>query len=245
MWSPNGRRKIKNLLAFKHATNGRATTQGCPYESQNMQFPSPEIDAYLHELTPERSKVMQEMEALAKEENFPAVGPLVGRLLYQLIKISGANQILELGSGFGYSALWMAMALPDEGGILCTEFDKKKAEKGMKFLERAHLGHKVLYEVGDALETIKNYTRSYDFIFCDLNKERYPQALEMGLSRLKPGGLFVADNVLWSGNVLDPEDQSEATKGIREFNKSIYGHPDLFTTIVPLRDGVSISWKAG
>ena len=118
-----------------------------------MDFPSPEIDAYLHELTPERSEILVEMEALAADQMFPAVGPLVGRVLFQLARIAGARVIFELGSGFGYSALWLAMAIPEDGQIICTEFDKEKAEAGMRFLERAQMMHKVIYEVGDALES--------------------------------------------------------------------------------------------
>lgn len=209
-----------------------------------MEFPSPEITRYLQYLTPERSELMKEVESLAEERNFPAVGPLVGRFLFQLARVSKAKRILELGSGFGYSALWLAMAIPEDGQILCTEFERENAELGVKFLDRAKLRHKVIYEVGDALETLRRYQGPYDFIFCDLNKEQYPRALEMGLPRLKSGGLFVADNVLWSGKVLNADDASKATRGIREFNQKIYTHPELFSTIIPLRDGVSVSLKS-
>ncbi len=208
-----------------------------------MNFPSPEIDAYLYELTPERSELMKEMEAMAEERHFPSIGPLVGRFLYQVAKISNAKMIFELGSGYGYSALWLAMALPDDGQILCTEFDRAKAEIGMKFLDRAKLMHKVVYEIGDALECFHRYQGPFDIIFCDLDKHQYPKALEMGIPRLKEGGLFVADNVLWSGRILDEEDRSEATEGIRKFNEKIYSHPELFSTVLPLRDGMSLSLK--
>ncbi len=208
-----------------------------------MQFPSPEIDAYLKELTPESFELMKELEAQAEEQNFPIIGPLVGRLLYQLIKISKTKVIFELGSGFGYSALWMAMAIPEGSQIICTEYDKAKAEMGMRFLERAKLRHKVIYEVGDALQIFHRYEGPFDLIFCDIDKHQYPKALDLGLPRLKPGGLFVADNVLWSGKVLDEEDQSKATQGIREFNRKIYEDRHLFTSIIPLRDGVSVSLK--
>jgi predicted O-methyltransferase YrrM len=208
-----------------------------------MDFPSPDIDDYLHEITPERSELMKEMEALAEEQMFPAVGPLVGRFLYQLAKISGAKMIFELGSGFAYSAMWLAMAIPEDGQIVCTEFDKTKAELGLKFLDRAKLRHKVIYEIGDALESFHRYQGPFDLIFCDLDKHQYPKALEMGVPRLKKGGLFIADNVLWSGRILNPDDRSESTEGIRKFNEKIYSHPELFTTILPIRDGVSVSLK--
>jgi len=208
-----------------------------------MEFPSPEIDAYLKELTPETSELMNEIEALALEQDFPIIGPLVGRILYQWTKVSRAKTVFELGSGFGYSALWIAMALPEGGQIICTEFDKKKAERGMNFLERAKLRHKVIYEVGSALESFHRYQGPFDLIFCDIDKHDYPKALEMGVPKLRAGGLFLADNVLWSGRVLDPDDRSKETQGIRKFNERIYAHPELFSTILPVRDGVSVSLK--
>jgi len=208
-----------------------------------MDFPSPEIDAYLKDLTPERTEILREVEALAAEENFPIVGPLVGRILYQWVKVSQTKSVFELGSGYAYSALWIAMALPDNGQMVCTEFDKKKAERGMNFLDRAKLRHKVIYEVGSALEAFHRYQGPFDLIFCDLDKQDYPKALEMGVDRLKPGGLFLADNVLWSGRILDPEDRSKETQGIRKFNERIYSHPELFSTILPVRDGVAVCLK--
>lgn len=208
-----------------------------------MDFPSPEIDAYLHEITPERNEILAEMEALAAEQMFPAVGPLVGRVLFQLARISRAKTVFELGSGFGYSALWIALAIPDDGQIVCTELDKAKAELGMRFLDRAKLRHKVIYEVGDALESFHRYHGPFDLIFCDLDKHQYPKALELGVPKLKKGGLFIADNVLWSGRILDEEDRSKPTEGIRLFTRMIYENPELFSTILPLRDGVSVSLK--
>lgn len=208
-----------------------------------MQFPSPEIDEYLREFCPETSELMTEVEALAAEQDFPIIGPLVGRLLYQWVKVSKVKSVFELGSGFGYSALWIAMALPADGQIICTEFDKKKAERGMNFLERAKLRHKVIYEVGSALESFHRYRGPFDLIFCDIDKHEYPKALEMGLPKLKSGGLFMADNVLWSGRILDSEDRSKETQGIRKFNQMIFSNPELFSSIIPLRDGVSVSLK--
>ena len=208
-----------------------------------MEFPSPEISSYLYELTPARNALFKEMEELADETMFPAVGPLVGRFLYQLAHLAQAKFIFELGSGFGYSAQWFTMALPDNGQIICTELDKEKAASGLKFFERADQRHKVLYEIGDALEVFERYQGPFDLIFCDLDKERYPKVLELAVPRLRKGGLLVADNVLWSGRVLNEDDKTPSTRGIREFNQKCSQHPELFTTIIPLRDGISVSIK--
>jgi caffeoyl-CoA O-methyltransferase len=208
-----------------------------------MNFLPPEIESYLMSLTPPRDEILSELEAIAEEKGFPAVGPLVGRFLYQLVKISSTKTIFELGSGFGYSAFWLAMALPEDGQIVCTEWSKENAELGMKFLGRAGLKHKITYEVGDALEVFNRYAGPYDLIFCDIEKHQYPRALEIGLPKLKSGGLFVADNTLWFGRVADPEDHSAETEGIRQFDRMLYDNPYLFSTIIPLRDGVSVSVK--
>jgi len=208
-----------------------------------MDFPTPEIDAYLKELSPPTSDLMTELEALAAEQEFPIIGPLVGRVLYQWVKVSEAKTVFELGSGYGYSALWIAMALPEGGQLICTEFDKAKAEMGMKYLDRAKQRHKVIYEVGSALESFHRYQGPFDVIFCDIDKHEYPKALDMGLPKLRSGGLFIADNVLWSGRILDPEDCSKDTEGIRKFNEKIFGSPELISSILPLRDGVSVSLK--
>jgi len=208
-----------------------------------MEFPTPEILAYLHKLAPEPNPILKEMESVAVEQNFPAVGPLVGGVLYQMVKLTSAKMIFELGSGFGYSALWMALAASEEAQIVCTEFDHQKAEAGLKYLGRAKQLHKVIYEVGDGLESFRRYQGPFDLIFLDLDKEHYPKALEIAVPRLRPGGVLLADNVLWSGRVLDEDIRDPATEGIRQFNINVAHHPELFTTILPIRDGLSLSIK--
>ncbi|MCE9625025.1 MAG: O-methyltransferase [Deltaproteobacteria bacterium] len=164
-------------------------------------------------------------------------------MLYQLVKISQSKAVFEFGSCFGYSALWIAMALPEEGRIICTEFDKGKVERGRQYFDRAKLSHKVTFEVGDAFESFQRYPGPFDLIFCDLDKRYYPQVLEVAVPKLKSGGLLIADNVLWSGKVLDRHDHSKDTEGIRQFDKGIYCHPELFSSILPVRDGLSVSLK--
>src|SRR4030095_14037298 len=154
----------------------------------------PKITDYLLSLMPAPPKIFQEMEQLAQKRRFPVIGPLEGRLLYFLTKTSGAKRIFEFGSGFGYSALWFAMATPEDGQIICTEYDSANATLGRNFMDQAGYGSKVVFEVGDALQTIKNCEGPFDLIFCDMDKNLYPQALEKGLPKLKSGGLFIADN---------------------------------------------------
>jgi caffeoyl-CoA O-methyltransferase len=207
-----------------------------------MDIVHPEIEGYLHHLLPPREPVVAEMEALAEKNHFPIVGPLVGRLLYQLALIHRAERVLELGSGFGYSAYWFAKGLPKTGRVICTEGSADRIRQGVDFLRRAGLGNQVEFRQGDALELIAQMEGPFDIVFCDIDKASYPDALSLGLPRLRSGGLFIADNVLWSGRVATAADDPDTT-GIKAFNKAIYARPELTSTLIPLRDGVSVSIK--
>ena len=101
------------------------------------------------------------------------------------------------------------------------------------------------FEVGDALETIKKYPGPFDIVFIDVDKQGYPQALELARSRVRAGGLILTDNVLWSGRVLDASSGDASTRGVQRYDAEVFSAPDLFTTIIPLRDGVAVSLKLG
>ena len=203
---------------------------------------NPEIEEYLHKITPERDAVLREMEALGDELDFPIVGPLVGRLLYTLTKCLGARRILELGSGFGYSAYWFSMALPASGRVVCTESEKANADLAISFFKKAGIEDKIEYHIGDALKEIDEIEGEFGIIFNDINKHQYPEAFRKAVPRLRKGGLFISDNVLWSGRVLD-EKPDASTAAIIEFTRLLYSSNKLFTTIIPVRDGVSVSIK--
>lgn len=207
-----------------------------------MDIIDPEIEGYLEHLLPPREPVVAEMEAQAEKNRFPIVGPLVGRLLYQLTLIHHAERVAEIGSGFGYSAYWFAKGLPKTGKVICTEGSADRIRQGKEFLTRAGLIDRVEFRQGNALELITQADGQFDIIFCDIDKASYPDALAIGLPLLRSGGLFVADNVLWSGRVTSASDDPD-TAGIQTFNKALYSRPELTTTIIPLRDGVAVSIK--
>lgn len=202
-----------------------------------------DIERYLHGLLPERDPVLRKMERLAEEQEFPAVGPLVGRFLAQLAQMTGARRVLELGSGFGYSAYWWLTGMGDEGEVVLTDGSKAYATLATQFFDEAGWGRRIRFEVGDALATVERLRGPFDIIFIDIDKRQYPDAFRTALPKLKPGGLLVADNVLWFGSVAT-KDTSPETEAIREFTRLLYGTPGLWTTIVPLRDGVSVTVKA-
>lgn len=200
----------------------------------------PEVEAYLHHLTPPSPGVLPEMEARAAERGFPIIGPLVGRLLWLLASSRGARTVLEMGSGFGYSTAWFALAVGEGGKVVWTDSSTENCRQARDDLGRMGLNDRVEYHVGDSLEIAARIGGSYDIVFIDVDKHRYPEALDRALPRLAVGGLLVVDNALWSGDVARSEAESRALTGIRELNRRIYTHPDLLSVILPLRDGVAV-----
>jgi len=186
--------------------------------------------------------VLAEMEADATKNDVAIVGPAVARVLYQLATISGAKKVFEMGSAIGYSTIWWARAVGDGGRVVYTDGDPKRAEKARQYFDRAGVSSRISVRVGDALEFLSEEKVSYDIIFNDIDKIDYPRVFRLALPRLKSGGLFITDNVLWSGRVSKANPDA-TTKAILEFNKLIYESKDLFTTILPLRDGVAVCVK--
>ena len=199
-----------------------------------------EIHRYMESITPARPAVLREMEQYAADEGFPIVGPLVGRLLYQFATLVKAKRIMELGSGFGYSAYWFSLAIGSRGHIVMTDGDKAKKRRAMDYFKRAGLDTKFDFRVGDALRTIKKQEGPFDIIFNDIDKKDYPKTIELVAPRLRRGGLFITDNVIWDGKVAKRE-ADETTDAIKEFNQTLYHDGRFFTTIMPVRDGVSIA----
>jgi caffeoyl-CoA O-methyltransferase len=202
------------------------------------------VEDYLYSLLPPRDEVLTTMEAEAAKRDIPIVGPAVARILYQLAVMSGAKTVFELGSAIGYSTIWWARAVGEGGRVIYTDGDRKNAEEARGYFERAGVNDRIAIKVGDALEFLSEEKQEFDIIFCDVDKEDYPRAFRLALPRLRKGGLFVADNVLWSGKVAEPNPSEDSTKAILEFNRLLYDSGDLFTTILPIRDGLAVAVKS-
>lgn len=201
------------------------------------------VEDYLYSLLPPRDEVMAQMEDEAAKRNIPIVGPAVGRILHQLALITGAKTVFEMGSAIGYSTIWWARALGEGGRVIYTDGDRKNADEARGYFARAGVADRIAVKVGDALELLSEQTQQFDIIFCDVDKEDYPRSFRVALPRLRKGGLFVADNVLWSGKVTEKKPAEASTKSIQEFNRLLYSSSDLFTTILPIRDGLSVTAK--
>jgi len=182
------------------------------------------------------------MRSYAKRREFPIVGPLVGRLLFQLTAVSGAKNVLELGSGFGYSAYWFAKAVGGDGSVTFTDASTENARMAADYFDRAGMRERLYILTGDALSVLGESRGGFDIIFNDIDKEYYPLVIDSAYEKLRKGGIFITDNVLWSGRVLT-NDVSPATEGVREFTRRLLEHGGFFTSIIPLRDGLSVSVK--
>ncbi len=200
------------------------------------------FDAYMKRILPSRDPVLLEMEKLAKEEDFPIVGPLVGNLLTLLVRTTGVRRVFELGSGFGYSAYWFAKALPDDGTVICMESSEDNARRGIEFLKAGGLDHKVEYRIGDALEIMKGAEGPFEFVFNDVDKHQYPDAFRLVVPRLRPGALFVSDNLLWHGKVYTSESDRE-TDAIKNFTRLMFTDSSVISSIIPIRDGIGVCLK--
>lgn len=207
-----------------------------------MVIANPDIERYILSLNMEEDEVLRDMERLALTRHFPIVGPLVGKLLCQLTLLMEARSILEMGSGYGYSAYWFAKGLKDGGRVILTETSPQNLELAKGFFRKGKMEDKAIFELGDALDIIDRLPGEFDIIFVDVEKEQYPKVYHKALPHLKVGGLMITDNILWGGSVLTG-DESPSTRGIKEYTRLIYSTPNLMTTILPIRDGVSISLK--
>jgi predicted O-methyltransferase YrrM len=212
-----------------------------------MDIVDPRIEAYMEErLRRFDEPVLLEMEAHAKERGFPIVGRNVGVTLEVLARSVGAERIMELGSGFGYSAYWHARAVGPGGEVHLTDGDPENEAKAVDYLKRAGLDDRVTFHVGDAVTEMEKLEGDFDIVFCDIDKDGYPDAWRAASERIRPGGLYVCDNVLWYGRVAveDPEDaRPHHTQAVLEHNRLIAEDERFVSTIVPTRDGVLVATR--
>jgi len=202
---------------------------------------APALDQYIRDLVPERPPVLAEMEAYAAANDVPIVGPAVGTLLEILARSIGASRVFEMGSAIGYSTAFLARAVGRGGQVFYTDGSPKNAERARGYLDRMELSDRVVIRVGDAVSSLEATTGYFDVVFIDVDKDGYPAALKAAAPRVRRGGYLLADNVLWSGKVVDASLRDAATEGIRAFNRTLFSLQEFRSVIVPLRDGVAIA----
>ena len=213
-------------------------------ENLRSGFMNEEVEDYLYELLPRRDEVLSEMEEYAAQHKVPIIGPAVARMLALLVHISGAKRIFELGSAIGYSTIWLARAAGPQAEVTYTDGDPENAKRAKGYFERAGVAQQIHVETGDALTLLKKIPGEFDLIFNDINKREYPDAAKQALPRLRRGGLFITDNTLWSGKAARKAEAGDAdTRGIQELNRLVHESKDLFSVLIPLRDGVTVCRK--
>ena len=192
----------------------------------------PETDLYVR-LREETYRVMQSPQM--------QVDIIEGRFLQMLVRLSGAKSILELGMFTGYSALMMAEALPDDGHLITCEIDPKAEAIARRYFAESPHADKITIRMGPALDAIKMWTGPLDLVFIDADKPNYSNYYEACLPLLKSGGLVVADNVLWSGKVVDPKDADD--HAIVAFNRLVQSDPRIKNVCLTVRDGMMLARK--
>ena len=192
--------------------------------------------------------VLLEMEAEAEAHDFPIVGRTVGLTIEVLARSIGAKRVVELGSGFGYSGYWFSRAVGPDGELHLTDGDPANEKKALDYLGRAGLAGPVQFHVGDAVGSLGVLEGEFDIVYDDIDKEGYPNAWRAACERVRVGGLYICDNVLWYGRVtgevaLVSDRERETTAAIVEHNALIAADERYLSTIVPTRDGVMVALR--
>jgi predicted O-methyltransferase YrrM len=192
-----------------------------------------------------------QLEVVASEgraEGLPLVHPATGALLHALALATGARRVLEIGTAIGYSTLWLATALPADGLLITMERDASRAERARAHLAAAGAAGRVTVMVGDATRSLHKVAGPFDLIFQDGDKAQYEPMLDRLVALLRPGGVLATDNVLWNGEVvpgfIDPPKRNAVdTAAIRAYNERLTTDSRLFTTLLPVGDGVAVAVK--
>jgi caffeoyl-CoA O-methyltransferase len=169
------------------------------------------------------------------------VGRLEGQFLKMLARLVGARRILEIGMFTGYSALMMAEALPDDGRLVTCDINPKAKEVASRYFAESPHGHKIEIRLGPALDTIRTLSGPFDMAFIDADKSNYPNYYDGVMPLIRPGGIIAVDNVLWSGAVVNPQD--DETRAIVAFNDKVQADPRVENVCLTVRDGIMLIWK--
>jgi caffeoyl-CoA O-methyltransferase len=210
----------------------------------------PAVAAYLAGLTRVPHPVLDRIRDEGQASGVPIVDPLVGALLHALTRASGATRVLEIGTAIGYSTVWMATALPADGLLVTLERDHARATTARAHVREAGLDDRVNVMIGEAERYLHKLAGPFDLVFQDGDKTQYTPMLDRLVALLRPGGLLVTDNVLWSGEVVPgfvavPREHAPDTAAIADYNERLAADPRLSTTWLPVGDGVAVAIKTG
>jgi caffeoyl-CoA O-methyltransferase len=203
-------------------------------------------EQYVFDLFVQEDPILKQVRDSVVENGMPSiwVSPELGKMLYLLVKMSGAKRVLEIGALGGYSGVWLTRGLPADGTLTSLELQPEYAKLAQENLTKAGRGDSVEYRVGEALDSLKQLVeegQKFDFFFIDADKVNYPNYLEYAIQLSNPGAIITGDNVLLGNRVLDTENTDQNTEAMREFNKRVATDPRLESVLLPVRDGMSIA----
>lgn len=200
---------------------------------------------YLESLHGGLPEVFSALDADGGRDDIPIVGTSVGRLLHVLVRASGARRVVEVGTAIGYSALWIATALPRDGQLITIDPDRGRTDRARAFWDRAGVGDLIRVVNAPALDVLPTLDGPFDFAFIDALKHEYAGYLGHVVGLLRGGGTVAVDNLLWSGRTSGsaPDDGSPDTRSLKEFNATFVAHPELDAVILPVGDGVGVGVK--
>ncbi|MCS7223425.1 MAG: O-methyltransferase [Armatimonadetes bacterium] len=206
-----------------------------------------QVQQYVLNISSHNDPVLLEMEKEAEITGFPIVGKAAGKVCYLLTRLVKAKSVFEMGSGYGYSTAWFAMAVRDNGGGIVhhTVWDETLSRRAREYLSRMGLDRYVSFTVGEAIATLRRMKGPFDCIFIDIDKDGYPEAVEVAKDKLTPGGIIIIDNVLWHGRVLDGAQRDPTTEAIKGATQMLVQDPLYITTLLPIRDGLLVAAKIG
>jgi len=214
-----------------------------------MHIVAPEIARYLASLGPD-DPLLARVAAEGADLSLPIIDATVGRFLEAVVLATGARQVLEIGTANGYSALWLARALPPDGRLISIEINPERATIARGHIEEAGLTDRMNVVVGDATRTVYKMAGPFDLIFNDGDKRHYGPLLDRLVALLRPGGVLITDNVLWDGEVVPglvtpPRRPPDETEAIAAYNQRLAVDSRLVTSFLPVRDGLAMSVKRG
>jgi caffeoyl-CoA O-methyltransferase len=223
-------------------------------ESYNTVL-SDDLSAFVRAMIPDTDESYEEMADYNVERGFPTVGPEVGGLLRVLARMTRATRAFEFGSGLGYSAYWLAPAIPPDGELVLTDFDAGNLDTAREFLEQGGYADRARFEVGDALETYESFEGPFDLVLIDNHEEAYVETFERVRDDVPPGGVVCADNVMTGPAVQedlavaaltgqpDWERMDDSTRGVVEYLRHARAEPAFESVLLPVGEGVVVSVK--
>jgi len=195
-------------------------------------------------------EILARLREATKQEEMSVMrsAPEQGQFMAMLLKLTGAKRVLEIGAYTGYATLWMALALPEDGGIVTCDVSERWTSVARRFWKQAGVSERIRLELRPALETLDGMLAdgqadAFDFAFIDADKVNYDAYYEACLKLIRPGGLICVDNTLWGGSVIDPTKHDADTEAIRTFNRKLRDDDRIGLSMLPIADGLTLALK--